>query len=471
MRDSLPEPDYRAPPHNIEVEQALLGATLMDNTVVDRLQHLRAEEFFDPLHGAIWTAINAYRNDRRVANAVTLRNTFETTPPVGELSVPQYLGKLTASAVTTSGAASYATTIVDLAARRRMILVGEDIAAAAYSTVTDVASASIEAVLQLDDVLASTRQRQVTRASIAATAETVLREIEERRNTATLPTGLGSLDGLTGGYRRGELIVLAARPSMGKSCWSGSTMLGIARKGHGVLLFSLEMTSEATTLRCLSDLTWRHDGPIPYSRLLKRELRPGELPRLREASQSFTGMPLAIDDAASLTVAEIAARCRQQARAFERDGLTLDVIIVDHLGLVRASDRYAGQRHREIAEITEGLKALGKQLGCAVIALHQLNRNVEKQDNKRPGLSDLRDSGSVEENADVVMFLYRPAYYLERAREDKPDDEADRLAALARSKNDLELIMAKQRNGPCTPIQLFCEMSCNVVRDREVRHG
>jgi replicative DNA helicase len=277
---------------------------------------------------------------------------------------------------------------------------------------------------------------------------------------------LVDLDRALGGWHRKELTIIAARPSMGKSALLFSAFRLAARKGTASLIFSMEMPTEMVTRRMLSDAVWNRDTPIPYVKMLRGSLSEIEVARLAAVSPKIEGLPIAIDDQAGLTVSEIRSRAKRHMERLDAAGQRLDVIVIDHLGKIRASDRYAGNKVHEMGEKTAALAEMAKDLNVAVVAAHQLNRGVEGRDNKRPTLADLRDSGNIEEDAETVMFLYRPAYYLERTREDGFEREDARKEKLIACQHDLEVILAKNRNGACQTIEFFIDLPSNVVRDR-----
>jgi replicative DNA helicase len=224
----------------------------------------------------------------------------------------------------------------------------------------------------------------------------------------------------------------------------------------------------------LTDLAWSYDDPIQYEDILQRRRETFDdrkRRRLAEARDRLRDLPLTIEEQRGLTFGEIAARARKHASALDRHGRKLDLVIIDHMLLVRPSHRYSGNRVREVAEISDGIATLAKDMGTSVLALCQLNRGVEGRENKRPSLADLRDSGAIEEDASLVMFLYRPAYYLEHQRQDNPEAEASRVATLEACRNSLEFIVAKNRNGRMCTVDAFVDIGANAVRNAEVGRG
>ena len=278
-----------------------------------------------------------------------------------------------------------------------------------------------------------------------------------------------------GGWRQNRLYIIAGRPGMGKSTLCLSLLLRTAAKHtDGVLMFSLEMGREELTEMALCDLSWSNKHRIEYrdisSSMVLKEGFATKFETVLQMAPVLNSMPFTIADRGGITIADIRSQSLQHAQYLRERGKRLGVICVDHLGLIKASGKYAGNKVAETEEISAALKGLAKELGCAVVALAQLNRGVEGRDDKRPNLSDLRWSGAIEQDADVVMFVYREAYYLRNAVDDK-EKEMERIEKLRAVKNDMELIIAKNRTGPCETIRLFTDIGCAVVRDKEVHHG
>ncbi len=266
--------------------------------------------------------------------------------------------------------------------------------------------------------------------------------------------------------RPGQLDVLAGRPSMGKSALACSFARRAAMAGHGVLMFSLEMTVRECMARLAADACWCRDHTIAYSDARARKLQGRDLEAFRAGVESLRKLPITIDGEAGLSASEIAARTRREAERLKREGRELRLVIIDHLGKVQVGDRYKGNRVNEIGELSDAMVRLAKRENVAVLAVHQINRGVEGRDNKRPALSDLRDSGTIEQDADVVMFVFRPIYYLERMKCDDAEEERERLAKIARKRTDLEILVAKNRGGATANVEVYANMAANAVRDK-----
>lgn len=461
----------RQPPHNLEAEQALLGAILVNNDAYERVVGVvRPEEFFDPLHRQIFETAGKLIVAGRLAGPITLKPFFADAEPIdGQLTVPQYLGRLAANAATIINAADYARTIRDLATRRQVILLGEDLVNAAFSAPVDFpVREQIEEAQSRLSSLADVGGSRRTYTAVEAGGTALAHLDTTDRNYPT--TGLVDLDRMTGGWPLGQLSILAARPGMGKSALAVSALLRAGKAGVHADMFSLEMQREQLGARMLTDLAFTNASPINYEDVLRRNIDMLQRKRLEDAAATLMDLPLRIEEQRGLTMADITARMRKRANALARANKKLEVVFVDHILLVRASNRYAGNRNREVGEIADQLATIAKELDVAVIGLCQLNRGVEGRDNKRPGLADLRDSGELEEHASLVGFLYRPAYYVERDKEDDPEKEAARLDRLKKSKHILDISIAKNRNGRVGHVEAFVDIGANAIRNKSFMH-
>ena len=449
---------------SVEVEQGVLGAVFFRPENIDELAGgLEPEHFYEPLHGDIFALMRKLREEGRAVTPLTLAPYFEGAEPVGQLSVKQYLGRLL-SAATTAHAKEYAKTVREFAERRKLADLGNRLRTLAADHLASVSQIASETIGELDSVISSARPNHTaTQASIGDSVCTLIEDLENGHADKPITTGLKDLDRVIGGWRRGEYAIVAARPSMGKSAFAAETMLSAARAGHGVMIFSLEMTKKALAARCLSSTVYSRDAEIPYSDILNERVTESQRRRLFDAASLFHGLPIEIEDQGGLTVSEIASKSRRQASRFEQDGKKLDLLIIDHLGKVRASKRYAGNLVAETGEVSNALASLGKELNVAMLVLHQLNRAVEGRTDKHPELSDLRNSGDIEQDADTIGFLYRPAYYLERSKIDDKVEDAARLDTLEIRRNELEIIIAKNRSGPCTTCECFVDIASNKI--------
>lgn len=452
-------------PHDIETEQAIIGAILVDNAAIDKLARLDPSDFHEPVHGAIFAAMREQWTSLRAINGATLRAVLGQWPNLSpDVSPAEYIRRLIGIG-DSRNIQALADLQRDYAARRRLCEAAIALDHAARNPAAGVLESANTAVGSLDDVLAAARSKGPTRQSIGQAFSSALDQILNDDGADRITSGLEDLDAATGGWRRKQFAIVAGRPSMGKSTVISSAMLRTAKAGHGVLMFSLEMSIESLAARCLSDLSWSHDRAIPYSQALSGRLNDSDIDVWGRVAAHFATLPLVIDDQRGLTMSEIAARTRAEAQRMERDGKRLGLVVVDHLGLVKPSGRYAGNKVQEVGEVSDALATLAKEQDVAVVALHQLNRGTEGRENKRPTLADLRNSGDLEQDADLVCFAYREAYYLERMKCDPGSTaEIERETKLDAVRNSLELLIAKNRNGPTQTVNLFCDMSCNAVR-------
>ena len=458
---------FRAVPHNIEAEQALLGAILVNNDAADRVTgFLEPRHFFDPLHGRIFEVATRLIMAGKRATPITLKTFFEHEEPIGDLSVPHYLGRLAANATTIINAEDYGRSVYDLSVRRNLILIGEDMVNQAYDSPVDAAPAvQIEDAEQRLYELAETGKYgsgfEPFSAALTEAIDMAANAYKRDGGLSGIATGFKDLDRNMGGLQSSDLVIIAGRPSMGKTAFATNIAFHVARAfkseqrpdgseqvtdGAVVGFFSLEMSAEQLATRIVSE-----QASIPSERIRRGKIEREEFDRLVEASQMLQTLPLFIDQTGGITVAQLAARARRLQR---QKGLGL--IIVDYLQLLSGSSRRASEgRVQEVSEITTGLKALAKELNVPIIALSQLSRQVENREDKRPQLADLRESGSIEQDADVVMFVFREEYYTERQqpREGTPEhltwqDEMAQVEGLA------EIIIGKQRHGPTGTVRL-----------------
>jgi replicative DNA helicase len=468
---------YRSPPHNIEAEQALLGAILFNNAAYHRVsEFLLAEHFAQGVHGRIYAAIAKLIERGQIANPVTLKSLFDQDEALAEIGGAQYLARLSTSVVTIINAADYGRTIHDLYLRRQLIGIGEDTVNDAYShDLERDARVQIETTeKKLFDLATSGQAEGGFRAfNQALTEAIVMAEAAFKRGgrTTGVSTGFNDLDKLLGGLHPSDLVILAGRPSMGKTALATNIGFNAAkayRTGRGpdgrplvedgavIGFFSLEMSAEQLATRVLSE-----ESRVASDRIRRGEVSHDDFDRFVQASQKLASVPLFIDDTPALTITGLRTRAR---RLMRQQGLGL--IIVDYLQLLRGGNeggRGSENRVQEISEITRGLKALAKELNVPVLALSQLSRAVENRDDKRPQLADLRESGSIEQDADVVMFVFREEYYLSRGepmrRPEESDDKFNERyehwhKRLAEVSGTGEVLIAKQRHGPIGKVTL-----------------
>ncbi|HEX3423997.1 MAG TPA: replicative DNA helicase [Sphingomicrobium sp.] len=468
IAESASEAGTQVLPQNVEAEAALLGALMIDNRLVEDVQlKLKSHHFFEPLHGRIYEAILKMTDSNRVATPVTLRPLFDADENIKEVGGAAYLAQLTGSGAAVIGARDFAGQIYDLALLRALIGVGRDLVEGALDTSEDVAPlAQIErAETELYKVAEEGGAEGRAKAFSEATKEAL--EMAERAlnsggHLSGFTTGLESLNAKIGGLHKSDLIIIAGRPGMGKSSLGTNIAFAAAQRfvrdvedgidpeksaGAPVALFSLEMSADQLATRILAEQSGISSENLRMGKISQQEFR-----QLARAAAELQNLPLYIDDTPGLTIAALRTRARRLKR---QKGI--GAVVVDYLQLLQGSGRgsSADNRVQEISEISRGMKQLAKELNVPVIALSQLSRAVEQREDKRPQLSDLRESGSIEQDADIVLFIYREDYYLasKQPAEDHPDFAAWQ-EEMGRAYGRAEVIVAKQRHGATGKIRL-----------------
>jgi replicative DNA helicase len=453
-----------AAPNDLDLERTLLAAVIADNAVLDRLQGFEPEMLFDPIHASIFAAMGDLRGEKRPINLVTLKPRFGAVPFATGGTVFEYMQTFSfAGNMPTITDVSDA--LKELHLRREVQSLCERGAGAVWDQGYGPNTVLTDLIQQASLLLDKAKPVAITRRRMKDALHDMMDKMLNDDTASRIPSGFSDLDAATGGWRRGEYVLLAGRPSMGKSTAAVAFAKQAAKSGVGVAVFSLEMTNQQWVTRTVCDEVWDHRAPIHYSEAIKGNLTDEQLERYSRGVINLEKLPLVVDVRGGMSAAEIAMATRQISEDLAKDGISLGMIVVDHLGKVRPTSRYKGNPVREVAEISEAMANLAKSEDVCVLALHQLNRGVEGRDNKRPGLSDLRDSGSLEQDADMVLFPYRPAYYLERAKEDDTEKDFERRHQLQTLKNVLELGIAKQRNGPTTTLNFFVDIAANAIRD------
>jgi len=459
--------DAETMPHSIEAEQQLLGAILTNNDIYDRVAAIIGPlHFYDPVHARIFEICAARIAKNNLASPVTIKAFMEDDEGLLELGGPAYLARLAGAAISAFAARDYAQMIYDLAVRRDLITLGRDISAKAAKV--DVASEPKEQIVEAEQALYKLAEQGTSEGGFQSFLKAVTDAVnmanaayQREGGLAGISTGLTDMDKKLGGLHPSDLLILAGRPSMGKTSLATNIAFNIAKaykkgvksdgsegaiEGGVVGFYSLEMSAEQLAARILSEAS-----EVPSEQIRRGDMTEAEFRRFVDAAKALEACPLYIDDTPAIPIAQLAARARRLKRT---NGL--DVLIVDYLQLVRGG---AENRVQEIAEISMGLKAIAKELNIPVVALSQLSRQVENREDKRPQLSDLRESGSIEQDADVVMFVFREEYYKER---EKPGDHD--LEAMARWQEEMErlhgraeIIIGKQRHGPIGTVDLSFE--------------
>jgi len=483
-RKSAPEnvPVFRAAPHNIEAEQALLGAILVNNEAFYRVSDfLEPVHFFEPIHQKIYELASSLIRAGKVASPVTLKTFLPPDLDVAGMTPSQYLARLAAEATTVINAEDYGRTIYDLAIRRTLIIIGEDVVNVAYDAPVDLAPREQieDAERRLYELAETGRydggfQRFAT--ALTTAVDMAARAYQRDGNLSGLATGIADLDRMLGGLQKSDLVILAGRPGMGKTALATNLAYNIARAWRGevrpdgrmesvdggiVGFFSCEMSAEQLATRIIAEQT-----EIPSYRIRRGEIDPSDFDKIAQMARDMEVLPLYIDETGGLSISQLTARARRLKR---QKGL--DLLVIDYIQLLSGSGKRAAEgRVQEVTEITTGLKALAKELQVPILALSQLSRQVESRDDKRPQLSDLRESGSIEQDADVVMFVFREEYYLKNKEprigtEEHFKWQAEMEAVHAKA----EVIIGKQRHGPTGTVPLHFE--ANVTRFSDLADG
>jgi len=488
--DDIERTEIRIPPHNAEIEAALLGAILTNNRAFERVgDFLRAEHFYEPVHGRIYDALGKLIEQGQIASPLTLKHFFEKDEALAAVGGSQYLFDLAASVVTVINATDYGRTIYDLFLRRQLIELGEDVVNDAYEPDIDSpAAAQIETAEQRLYDLSNSGELERGFTPLGDAMRMAVESAEEAfkrdGHVVGVTTGLRDLDTKLGGLHPSDLLILAGRPAMGKSALAANIAFNAASafnervdengrtitEGGHVLFFSLEMSAEQLAARILAE-----QARISSDAIRRGDISSEEFNRLVIASQKLHRLPLYIDDSPALTISGLRTRARRLKRQNK-----LHLIIVDYLQLLNPSPgRRTDNRVQEISEITRGLKTLAKELDVPVLALSQLSRQVENREDKRPQLADLRESGSIEQDADVVMFIFREEYYLEKGEpiQGLEEDQTKYHGRMEKwnerlqdVRNTASVIIAKQRHGPVGTIDLYFEGRFTHFDDLDRQH-
>ena len=444
-------------PSNEDAERGLIGALLYNNQAYERVSDfLRPEHFYIPALAKSYEVIGRLIERGQVADPVTLKEYFQHYELLDSVGGVHFLTALVESYVTLVNAAEYGRLIYDLHLRRELIHIGQDISSEAFTFDPDVqASHQIEAaekkLFDLAEAGTSEKQSQPFNVILGAALESAEKALKRNKPLVGVTTGFDDLDRLLGGLHNSDLLIIAARPSMGKTILGSNIAFNAAlaalenRDGVPSAFFSLEMSSEQLATRILA-----HESGISSDRIRRGEVKEADFPKFVDVSRRLNTLPFYVDDTPALTVSGLRTRARRLKRQHN-----IGLIVIDYLQLLSGGGR-SENRVQEVSEITRSLKALAKELNLPIIALSQLSRAVEQRDDKRPQLADLRESGSIEQDADVVMFIFREEYYVSR-REPQVGTEKhlEWQQEMARIYNVAEVIVAKQRHGPINTVRLF----------------
>ncbi len=463
---SIVQDKFKELPNNIEAEQAVIGSILVTNEIFDEINTIiSSANFYDPMHQKIFSAIENHIFKGMLANPITLKNYFENEKD--EINVPEYLVKITKFSTSTRQATEYSKIIYDMFVRRELIKISEQTIDVAK--LNDLNSNGQKIIENSERLLFNLAEKGSFNSSLIKFDEAMRQTIEmasaaykNEEGIVGVPTGLTDLDDRLGGLHRSDLIIIAGRPGMGKTALATNIAFNAAQKlqdsgkKSSIAFFSLEMSSEQLSTRILSE----------QSRIKSNDIRRGRISddqfdKFIETSKNISELPLYIDETPAISIAAMSNRARRIKRIYG-----LDMLIVDYIQLMKGSFNNKDGRVQEISEITQGLKAIAKELSIPVVALSQLSRAVEQRDDKKPQLSDLRESGSIEQDADVVMFVYRQSYYLKNKEPRAATVEhAEWQAKMNEVSHLAELIISKQRHGPTGNITLEFEEMFTKFKD------
>jgi replicative DNA helicase len=431
----------RTPPASVEAEQSVLGGILLKAQAIDAIDQLLPEDFYDPRHQHVFRAMVALKEKSRPIDATTLAAELKSSEKLDAVGGLRYLGELAAGVPTAENIAHYGDIVKDKSIARELIQACSELAARGYGDygeVREFMDAAEAAVFAITEKSNRRGGPQPIKELVKQVAKTLDARVAKKEQVTGLPTGFTRLDEQTSGLQPSDLIILAARPSMGKTALAVSIAQNAAiQHGYPCIIFSLEMSGTQLVERMIAS-----EGQIESTSLRRGTLQRQDLQRLTAAASKIMAAPVVIDDTPGMSVHEVRSRCRRfrSDKALFKDK-PFGLVVIDYLQLMRGSLSGGREKNREqeISEISRGLKALAKEIGCPVVALSQLNRDVEKRGDKRPTLADLRESGAIEQDADVILFIYRDEVYNKEATE---------------KKGIAEVIIGKQRNGPIGTVEL-----------------
>ena len=457
-------------PSNIEAEQALIGSVLVNNDIIDEISTIINEkEFYDPLHSKIYELIQKLHNKGMIANPITLKNSFQSEDSLAEVGGTEYLVKLTRFSSSVKQCMDYAKIIHEKFVKRELVKISENLSEESMDeslekSGEDIIQNTEKLLFDLAERGAFSQSYSEFGKALDLTLEMATNAMKNDQGIVGIPTGLTDLDERLGGLHKSDLVIIAGRPSMGKTALATNIAFYAAKKNSDankksvVAFFSLEMSSEQLSTRIVSEQSRIKSNDIRRGKITEEEMN-----RLIETSRNIHELPMLIDETPAITISTLSNRARRIKRLHG-----LDLIVVDYIQLMSAGSRRYDGRVQEISEITQGLKALAKELNVPVLALSQLSRAAEQRDDKRPQLSDLRESGSIEQDADVVMFVYREEYYLER-KEPKLGsiEHAEWQSKMNEILGSADIIIGKQRHGPTGNVKVEFEAIYTKFKDTQ----
>ncbi|MDC0233676.1 replicative DNA helicase [Candidatus Pelagibacter sp.] len=465
---SIVKDQFKELPNNIEAEQAVIGSILVSNEIFDEINTIISNiNFYDPMHQKIFEAVESLIYKGMLANPITLKNYFEDEKD--DLNVPEYLVKITKFSTSVRQAIEYSKIIYDMFVRRELIKISEQTIDSAKLNDLDINGQSI--IENSERLLFDLAEKGSFNSSLVKFDEAMRQTIEmasaaykNEEGIVGVPTGLRDLDDKLGGLHQSDLIIIAGRPSMGKTSLATNIAFNAAQKlqdsgkKSSIAFFSLEMSSEQLSTRIISE-----QARISSNDIRRGRISDDQFDKFLETSKNISELPLYIDETPAISIAALSNRARRIKRLFG-----LDMIVVDYIQLMRGTTYNKDGRVQEISQITQGLKAIAKELSVPVVALSQLSRQVEQRDDHKPQLSDLRESGSIEQDADVVMFVYREGYYLQRKEpREATVEHAEWQAKMNEVAHLAQIIIGKQRHGPIGNVTLEFEERFTKFKDTQ----
>jgi len=466
---SIVKDQFKELPNNIEAEQAVIGSILVSNDIFDEISTIISSiNFYDPMHQKIFEAIESLVYKGMLANPITLKNYFEDEKD--DLNVPDYLVKITKFSTSVRQAVEYSKIIYDMFVRRELIKISEQTIDSAKLNELDTNGQTI--IENSERLLFDLAEKGSFNSSLVKFDEAMKQTIEmasaaykNEEGIVGVPTGLRDLDDKLGGLHQSDLIIIAGRPSMGKTSLATNIAFNAAQKlqesgkKSSIAFFSLEMSSEQLSTRIISE-----QARISSNDIRRGRISDEQFDKFLETSKNIAELPLYIDETPAISIAAMSNRARRIKRLFG-----LDMVVVDYIQLMRGTTFNKDGRVQEISQITQGLKAIAKELGVPVVALSQLSRQVEQRDDHKPQLADLRESGSIEQDADVVMFVYREGYYLQRKEpREATVEHAEWQAKMNEVAHLAQIIIGKQRHGPIGNVTLEFEERFTKFKDTQI---
>ena len=466
---SIVKDQFKELPNNIEAEQAVIGSILLNNDIFDEVNTIISSiNFYDPMHQKIFEAIESLIYKGMLANPITLKNYFEDEKD--EINVPEYLVKITKFSTSVRQALEYSKIIYDMFVRRELIKISEQTIDSAK--LNDLDSNGQTIIENSERLLFDLAEKGSFNSSLVKFDEAMKQTIEmasaaykNDEGIVGVPTGLRDLDDKLGGLHQSDLIIIAGRPSMGKTSLATNIAFNAAQKlqdsgkKSSIAFFSLEMSSEQLSTRIISE-----QARISSNDIRRGRISDDQFDKFLETSKNISELPLYIDETPAISIAALSNRARRIKRLFG-----LDMIVVDYIQLMRGTTFNKDGRVQEISQITQGLKAIAKELSVPVVALSQLSRQVEQRDDHKPQLADLRESGSIEQDADVVMFVYREGYYLQRKEpREATVEHAEWQAKMNEVAHLAQIIIGKQRHGPIGNVTLEFEERFTKFKDTQL---